>query len=237
MPSEPAVLRLYMALLAAKGAPLHPRRRLAEVAQLVLKLLRKAGVRMLVIDELHNILAGNGPARWECLNLLRFLGNELRIPLVGVGTRDAHLAIRLDDQLENRFEHMTPPLLEPDDACCSLLAGFAASLPLRQQSSIATHDMALYLLTRSESAIGELARLLMAAAIAAVESGEEAINARTLGMADHADPGERRRKFERELRCSPRPAGRCTRSHMKERPCPPGSAGVPAAMTWTRADC
>ena len=47
--------------------------------------------------------------------------------------------------------------------------------------------------------IGELARLLMAAAIAAVESGEEAINPRTLGMADYAGPGERRRQFEREL--------------------------------------
>ena len=60
--------------------------------------------------------------------------------------------------------------------------------------------MARYLLARSEGTIGELARLLMAAAIAAVESGEEAINARTLGMADYAGPGERRRQFERELR-------------------------------------
>ena len=199
MPSEPSVLRLYMALLAAMGAPLHPRRRLAEVEQLTLKLLRKVGVRMLVIDELHNILAGNGPARRECLNLLRFLGNELRIPLVGVGTREAYLAIRLDDQLENRFEPVTLPLWEPDDACCSLLASFAASLPLRQPSPIATPDMARYLLTRSEGTIGELARLLMATAIAAVESGEEAINAHTLGMADYAGPSERRRQFEREL--------------------------------------
>ncbi|MEN1648660.1 transposase, partial [Pseudomonas aeruginosa] len=41
---------------------------------------------------------------------------------------------------------------------------------------IATLDMARYLLTRSEGTIGELAHLLMAAAIVAVESGEEAIN-------------------------------------------------------------
>ena len=36
--------------------------------------------------------------------------------------------------------------------------------------------MARYLLTRSEGTIGELAHLLMAAAVVAVESGEEAIN-------------------------------------------------------------
>ena len=124
---------------------------------------------LLVIDELHNVLGS--------------LRNEPRIPLVGVGTRDAYLAIRSDDQLENRFEPMMLPVWEANDDCCSLLASFAASLPLRRPSPIATLDMARYLLTRSEGTIGELAHLLMAAAIVAVESGEEAINHRTLSMA------------------------------------------------------
>ena len=115
MPSEPSVIRFYVALLAAMGAPLRPRPRLPEMEQLALALLRKVGVRMLVIDELHNVLAGNSVNRREFLNLLRFLGNELRIPLVGVGTRDAYLAIRSDDQLENRFEPMMLPLWEAND--------------------------------------------------------------------------------------------------------------------------
>lgn len=199
MPSEPSVLRFYVALLAAMGAPLRPRPRLPEIERQALTLLRKIGVRVLVIDELHNILAGNSMNRREFLNLLRFLGNELRIPLVGVGTRDAYLAIRSDDQLENRFEPVVLPLWEATEACCPLLASFAASLPLRRPSPIATPDMARYLLTRSEGTIGELAHLLMAAAVAAVESGEEAINQRTLSMADYTGPGERRRQFEREL--------------------------------------
>lgn len=150
MPSEPSVLRFYVALLAAMGAPLRPRLRLPEVEQLTLALLRKVGVRVLVIDELHNVLAGNSVSRREFLNLLRFLGNELRIPLVGVSTRDAYLAIRSDDQLENRFEPMMLPLWEANDNSCSLLASFVASLPLRRLSPIATLDMARYLLTRSE---------------------------------------------------------------------------------------
>lgn len=199
MPSEPSVLRFYVALLAAMGAPLRPRPRLPEMEQQALTLLRKIGVRVLVIDELHNILAGNSVNRREFLNLLRFLGNELRIPLVGVGTRDAYLAIRSDDQLENRFEPVVLPLWEATEDCCSLLASFAASLPLRRLSPIATPDMARYLLARSEGTIGELAHLLMTAAVAAVESGEEAINQRTLSMADYTGPGERRRQFEREL--------------------------------------
>ncbi len=121
MPSEPSVIRFYVALLAAMGAPLRPRPRLPEMEQLALALLRKVGVRMLVIDELHNVLAGNSVNRREFLNLLRFLGNELRIPLVGVGTREAYLAIRSDDQLENRFEPMLLPPWEANEDCCSLL--------------------------------------------------------------------------------------------------------------------
>lgn len=109
MPSEPSVVRFYVALLTAMGAPLHRRQRLADLEQAALALLRAVGVRMLVIDELHNVLAGRGDTRREFLNLIRFLGNELRIPLVGVGTREAYLAIRSDDQLENRFEPFALP--------------------------------------------------------------------------------------------------------------------------------
>lgn len=199
MPSEPTVVRFYTALLAALGSPLRARYRLADLEQLTLRLLRAAGVRMLVVDELHNVLGGRGDSRREFLNLLRYLGNELRIPLVGVGIRDAYLAIRADGQLENRFAPLTLPRWEADEDARSLLASFAASFPLRRPSPIATTEMTGYLLTRSEGTIGELALLLTDAAVAAIESGEEAINQRTLLLAPYTGPSERRRLFEREL--------------------------------------
>jgi len=119
---------------------------LLAVERLVLRRLREARVRMLVIDELHNVLAGRSDRRREFLNLIRFLGNQLRIPLVGVGTREAYLAIRSDDQLENRFEPFVLPRWQAGEEACSLLASFAASFPLRRESQIATRDMADYLL-------------------------------------------------------------------------------------------
>ena len=199
IPTEPSASRFYVALLAALGAPLRPRQRVAEMEQAALGLLRAVGVRVLVIDELHNVLAGQAHTRREFLNLLRFLGNELRIPLVGAGTQEAYLAIRSDDQLENRFEPLTLPRWEAGEEACSLLASFAASFPLHRPSPIATEDMARYLLTRSEGTIGELTHLLTDAAVAAIESGEEAINQRTLRIAPYVGPTERRRTFEREL--------------------------------------
>lgn len=119
--------------------------------------------------------------------------------MVGVDTRDAYLAIRTDDQLENRFAPLTLPRWETDTDACSLLASFAAAFPLRRPSPIATPEMAGHLLTRSEGTIGELAHLLTDAVLAAIISGEEAINQRTLLLAPYAGPSERRRLFEREL--------------------------------------
>jgi hypothetical protein len=63
MPSEPSVTRFYVALQAALGAPMRPRQRLAELEQATLGLLRAVGVRVLIIDELHNVLAGRGDVR------------------------------------------------------------------------------------------------------------------------------------------------------------------------------
>jgi hypothetical protein len=200
MPSEPSPTRFYTSLLIAIGAPFRPRERLPELEHRALRLLRAVGVRMLVIDELHNVLAGKGNTQREFLNLIRFLGNELRIPLVGVGTYEAYLAIRSDSQLENRFEPITLPLWEEGENFYSLLTSFMVTLPLRRHSLISTPNMARYLLTQSEGTIGELARFLTLAAIAAVESGEEQINQRTLTLSGYIEPTERKRIFERELR-------------------------------------
>jgi hypothetical protein len=199
MPPDPAPGRFYLAMLAALGTPMRPRSRVHELEQQAVTLLRATGVRMLIIDELHNVLAGRDNVRREFLNLLRFLGNELRIPLVGVGTREAYLAIRSDGQLENRFHPMTLPIWTNDTDTRSLLASFTASFPLRAPSHLTSAEMTDYLLTRCEGTIGELATLLTAAAVTALEAGEEAITSQVLTQTVYSGPTERRRHFERHL--------------------------------------
>jgi hypothetical protein len=127
------------------------------------------------------------------------LGNELRIPIIGVGTREAYLAIRGDDQLENRFEPFILPIWREEKEFMALLASFAVSFPLRRPSDLQSTQLARSILTRTEGTIGEISTLLTQAAIAAVESGEETINAKTLKIAVYESPTERRRAFEREL--------------------------------------
>jgi len=199
MPSDPTISRFYTMLLYSLNAPSFGSRRVSDLEELSLRILRQVGLRMLVIDELHNVLAGSGPQQRQFLNLLRFLGNELRIPLVCVGTKEAYLAIRSDDQLENRFEPFSLPLWTLDDEFSSLLASFAAVLPLRRASQLHLPDIAHYILSKSEGTIGEITTLLTRSAILAVETGKECIDRKILGLVDYSSPTERRRTFEREL--------------------------------------
>jgi hypothetical protein len=199
MPSDPTISRFYTMLLYSLNAPSFGSRRVSDLEELSLRILRQVGLRMLVIDELHNVLAGSGPQQRQFLNLLRFLGNELRIPLVCVGTKEAYLAIRSDDQLENRFEPFSLPLWTLDDEFSSLLASFAAVLPLRRASQLHLPDIAHYILSKSEGTIGEITTLLTRSAILAIETGSECIDRKILGLVDYSSPTERRRTFEREL--------------------------------------
>ena len=81
-----------------------------------MRMMRATGVNLLIIDEVHNLLAGAQVQQRRMLNLLRWLGNELQIPLVAVGTAEALHAIQSDDQLANRFEPVgLPPWREGEE--------------------------------------------------------------------------------------------------------------------------
>ena len=61
------------------------------------------GVKMIIVDEIHNVLSGKHDKRKEFLAGLKTLTNELRIPMVLIGTDPARVAIQVDPQLGNRF--------------------------------------------------------------------------------------------------------------------------------------
>jgi TniB protein len=134
------------------------------------------------------------------LNLLRYLGHELCIPLACLGTREAYLAIRTDDQLENRFEPFLLPIWEDGPEFGRLLASFETVLPLREPSGLGLPEMRAAILRRSEGTIGEVAALLTASAETAFLNGEERIDLNAIETALYQPPTVRRRMFERELR-------------------------------------
>lgn len=199
MPGALTIRRFYGALLSALGCPmLYGATDILE--QMTLRIMRQVEVRLLVIDEVHNMLAGRVAQQREFLNVLRFISNELRLPLACLGTREAYLAVRSDDQLENRFEPFMLPRWTDNADLGRLLASFEATLPLREKSGLSSPALRSLILQRSEGTIGEMAALLGAATRLALSNGCERIDADILARADYRAPSERRRHFEAALR-------------------------------------
>ncbi|WP_246707535.1 TniB family NTP-binding protein [Mesorhizobium sp. NZP2077] len=107
MTGKPGERRLYAEILAALGAPQAPRADIVHMEQAALRLLKTVGVQVLVIDEIHNILAGSYREQRVVLNTLRFLSNRLQISLVCFGVIEAREAISGDVQLARRFGELT----------------------------------------------------------------------------------------------------------------------------------
>ena len=193
MPSGPDERRFFGAILEELGMGQWPRDNLTARQSDAVRLMRLTAVRMLIIDELHNILSGTRTQQRRLLTLLRWLGNELQIPLVGVGTAEALHAIRSDDQLANRFEPVPLPLWGEGPEYLRLLSTLEALLPLQKASGLAEPVLAGTIFTRSEGVLGEIVAIVIRAAVEAISSGTEAITPRIIERSRFTSPSDRRR--------------------------------------------
>lgn len=193
-PQVPAEHRLYEELLDAVYAPYRPGHSASQKLRQVRTIFRHLHVRLLILDELHHILAGRVAQQRVFLNTLKFLGNDLQIPIVGVGTVDALRAVHTDPQLANRFQVFTLPKWTLDQEFRKLLASFERVLPLRRPSHLHRKALAADLLALSEGTIGDLASVLNLAAEAAIRTGREQIDRALLRALDWEPPSTRRRR-------------------------------------------
>lgn len=194
MPPVPDESRLYEEVLEQVQAPYRSRLPAAHKLAQVRLLLRHLKVKMLIVDELHHLLASRLEPQRIVLNTLKFLGNDLQIPLVGVGTADALRALQTDPQLANRFRPLVLPKWVLNDEFRKLLASFERLLPLRQPSRLHAPELAAELLALSEGTIGDLATVLTLATEAAIRSGQERIDRPLLRTLDWDPPSLQRRR-------------------------------------------
>lgn len=191
-PPTPDETRFYNTILEKLFAPYKPSDRVDKKQFQTIRILSRIKTRMLIIDEIHHILAGNLNKQRNFLNTIKYLGNELQIPIVGVGTKDAFHAVQTDPQLSNRFEPAVLPRWEMGTEYLKLLASFERMLPLKKPSTLIETGLALKLLSMSEGTIGELSTVLGKAAVKAVESGGECINTKILDSIGWILPSERK---------------------------------------------
>jgi len=167
---------LYISILERFFTPYRASDPVSKLRYQVIHLFRACHVRMLIIDEFHSLLTGSAVKQREVMNAIKLLCNELAIPIVGVGTREAVRVLHTDPQHASRFDVMSLPAWELNQEFQRLLAGFEKVLPLKQPSRLHQPELAIVLHAISEGNIGNLHRLLVECAKEAVKSGREQID-------------------------------------------------------------
>jgi len=180
MPPEPHQKDFYEELLINLGTVVHSDLRVTALRHRTRTLARQLEVRMLAIDEIHSMLAGPFREQRVFLNAIRFLANDLRIPLVCLGTHEAKQALMTDQQLADRFEAFELSAWVDDATFAKLLASFATILPLRKPSALTDAKMRKRILSLTDGVMVRICRLIEAAATFAIKTGLEYIDAGAL---------------------------------------------------------
>ncbi len=179
---------LYASILEEFWTPYRVTDSVIKLRYQVIHLLRECNVKILIIDELHSLLSGSAIKQRELMNTIKMLCNELKIPVVGVGTSDAVRVLHTDPQHASRFDVLSlhPWTLGVDFQ--RFLKGFESVLPLRQASGLFRPEVAKALHAISEGNTGNLHRLLIECATEAINSGKEKIDVEMINRKSWLQP-------------------------------------------------
>jgi hypothetical protein len=171
---RPSERRLYAQILAVLGAPQNPRASIIELERTAIRLLRDIGVQVIVLDEIHNILAGSWREQRVIFNTLRYLSNELKLSLVCFGIMEARQAINGDVQLARRFDAVILPRWTAGKEFEQLVLAIVRNLPLREPSVLTVKGLRR-ILQVSGGVSARIFRMMNDVAIEAIETGTERI--------------------------------------------------------------
>lgn len=202
MPREPIEQDFYEQLLNAVGISFRNTLGRRELARLALRMLRELDTRVLIIDETNNLLGGTSRQQRLFLNLIRFLTNELALPIVCAGTPEAHRALLLDQHLADRFDAAELVRWHDDATFALLLRSLSSTRPLRLPSDLKSKAVRHRLIQLSEGITGRVFRLIEEAAVMAIMTGRERIEEEQFSDDNLVPPlasMQRRRRVTNEL--------------------------------------
>lgn len=193
-PEVPDAKRLYYNILDAIGSPVRSSYHVTKSARQVKELFVQMGVRVLIVDEIHNLLHAGHHKLFTFGNLLKTMTNTMGFTFVFVGTKEAKAVLRAMPQLGSRFKSFVLPQWQMDEDYFRLLDTFESIIPLRQPSRLSDPALALDILQRAEGLFGEILDLLYTAAEKAILNGQESITPDLLNSLGWESPSDRHRE-------------------------------------------
>ncbi len=162
----------------------------------LLHVLPQSGTKMLIFDEVHNVLAATRNGQEKFLQVLKFLSNELRIPIMCIGTVEVLRAIQTNQQNGNRFEPISLGRWRYGKPFITFANGLAKSMGIDHKEFFQDSDFTSSLHLMSEGLTGELRRILAHATSAAIEDDKDKFEPYMFEQIDWVPPSERRKQAE-----------------------------------------
>ena len=157
----------------------------------MLDVLEAIQTKVLIIDELHNMLAGSSVKQQNFLNMLKHISNKLQISIVGCGTPDLIRAISIDPQVQNRFIPEILPNWQYGTEYRKLLASYESIIPLTEPSNLSESKLSMKLIALTNGLIGELSNCLIAATTYCIQKGVNKIDVNIIDKCGYVPPDQR----------------------------------------------
>lgn len=192
-PCKPDISDFYSRILDALMSPYKPTSPPHEKYSQIKRLFRHLGVRVLIVDEIHHLIAGSLNRQREFRNALKSLGNETKVCIVAAGTEDAYNAFNADSQMSSRFMPMTLPKWSAGQSMGNLLATLETRMPLKLPSELPSVPMMTEIDSRAEGTLGDICDLVRTAGVDAIRKKTEQITLKQLQALDWTPPSKRKR--------------------------------------------
>lgn len=191
-PPKPDISDFYTRILDVMMTPYKPTASVPEKYSQIKRLFRQMEVRMLIVDEIHHLIAGSLNRQQEFRNALKSLGNETMVCMVAAGIEDAYNAFNTDPQMASRFTPEELPLWKANNEFGSLLATLELRMPLKLASNLKDPATMLAIYTRSEGTLGDMCDLVKELAVDAIRSKAERITFDRINALPWVPPSKRK---------------------------------------------
>jgi len=165
---------LYISILEQLWTPFRPTDTTQKLRHQTIHLLRELNVKMLILDEIHNLLKGTAIKQRIIMDTIKNLTNTLKIPIVLVGIMDA-VTVLNEAQHVSRFDIVQIPKWANDKEFAGLLLSFEKWLPLKKPSNLYKGEMRKLLFEYSKGNLGHLRKILTVSAKYAIRNDIEYI--------------------------------------------------------------
>lgn len=168
---------MFTEILSSMNIPLNHKEKVSKKKEEVVYYLNLMRTKLIIIDEIQNVLHGPHNKMAQLITSLKTLNNKTGIPIILAGTQDAMSAISIDNQTKSRFKPYELPLWNNDENFLRFIATMEAMLPLKKASNIyKDYELLSYLHGLSKGCIGEAIDILKDASIYAIRSKSERIS-------------------------------------------------------------